>query len=256
MPLQQQQRANRLGVFGWGETPSPAVMLQVRKMQEQLHASGNLEANNLEPLPVFADPASSALPAPRFSLDAAPIAVKRLCTSDADARRRHALGKSARDELRALRFSDSVATGRTSIPDYVATPSTQDDVRQLLRFCTDARIAVVTKGGGTSVTGGLEIPRTGGGRDEGIVLPASYAGAISLDVSGLNRILGVNERDQTVEVECGVTGPQLNEYLRQHHPALCFRHYPQSYEFATVRPPLPPVRSRPPVVLSFALPDA
>ena len=56
-------------------------------------------------------------------------------------------------------------------------PGSHDEVLELLRICSERRIAVVPFGGGTSVVGGLE-PAAGG-----------FAGVVALDVRRLNALL-------------------------------------------------------------------
>src|SRR5947209_16172545 len=70
--------------------------------------------------------------------------------ADDEARIRHTRGKSTPDLLR-LRFGDV-----RDAPDLVVLPGSHDETLELLRLCSERRIAVVPFGGGPSGVGGLE----------------------------------------------------------------------------------------------------
>lgn len=96
----------------------------------------------------------------------------------------------------------------------------------MLSYCHDHKIAVYTYGGGTSVVGGFE-PR------QDTMTCQSYKGVICCDIQRMNRILSVDTSSQTVTVEAGVTGPMLENYLKQNYSQYTLRHYPQSFEYAS-----------------------
>src|ERR1700734_3266082 len=62
----------------------------------------------------------------------------------------HAGGKSTLD---LLRRKDS---GIQDAPDAVLLPASDDEVAEILRYCSQHGVAVVPFGGGTSVVGGLD----------------------------------------------------------------------------------------------------
>src|SRR5690349_14108574 len=127
----------------------------------------------------------------------------------------HTYGKSFRDVVRALRRDFSPA------PDVVAFPRDERDVGALLDWCSGARAAVIPYGGGSSVGGGVE-PPTGG----------NWAGTVSLDLSRLERVLGIARTSRAARIQAGVLGPALEEQLRPH--GLTLRHFPQSFEFSSL----------------------
>src|SRR5207245_1222222 len=104
----------------------------------------------------------------------------------------HAYGKSFRDVVRALRRDFAHP------PDVVAFPRTEDEVTAVLDWCTSANAAVIPYGGGSSVVGGVE-PAVG----------ARYAGAVSLDLSRLDRVLEVDRTSRAARIQAGVLGPAL-----------------------------------------------
>lgn len=201
--------APRRKFWGWGYEGSGLDADELRALAAVLEA--RLGVRPAEPVePPRLD--ELELRPPRI---AAPRALRRLCTADPHERAGHAYGKSYRDLVRALRREFPQP------PDLVALPESEQDVGALLDWCGGAGIAVVPYGGGSSVVGGVE-PDVG----------ERFAGAVSLDLRRLGRVLRVDERSRAAEVEAGVLGPALEEQLLPH--GLTFRHFPQSFEFSTL----------------------
>jgi D-lactate dehydrogenase (cytochrome) len=82
-------------------------------------------------------------------------------------------------------------------PDAVALPRTTEEVAEVVRVCRRHGVPIVPFGIGSSL--------------EGHVLPTS--GGVSLDLSGMDRILEVNDADLDCRVQAGVRREQLNEHL-------------------------------------------
>lgn len=101
-------------------------------------------------------------------------------------------------------------------PSVVARPRTTTEVSAVLRVATEHRVPVTAQGGRSSVVGGA-VPTPG---------------AIALDLTGLDRIIDVDSESQTVRVEAGVVGPNLEAYLG--HRGFTVGHFPQSFDLATV----------------------
>jgi len=146
---------------------------------------------------------------------AAPAALAHLCTDDPTERAGHTYGKSFRDVWRALHRDFSQP------PDLVAIPRDEHDVAALLDWCSDARVAAVPYGGGSSVVGGVECDVGDG-----------YRGAVSIDLRALDRVLDIDRVSRAARIQAGVYGPSLEEQLRPH--GLTLRHFPQSFEFSTL----------------------
>ena len=108
-------------------------------------------------------------------------------------------------------------------PDWVAFPKTNAQIHRVLQFCSNNNIAVYLYGGGTSVVGGIE----------GNLYP-SYKGVLSLDLGQMKKVLDFNEMDQTITVQPGITAMNLENYLKINHPDYTLRHFPQSFEFASI----------------------
>ena len=126
----------------------------------------------------------------------------------------HALGKSYPDLVR-IRSGDG-----SSAPDAVVSPGSAAEVGEVIRLCSEGRVAVVPFGAGSSVVGGVEPVREG------------FEGAISLDLRRLDRVLDVDRTSLTATVEPGLLGPQLEADLGRE--GLTLGHFPQSFEFSTV----------------------
>ena len=152
------------------------------------------------------------LPAPRIS---PPAALAELCAEDTHARASHAWGKSYADVVRGFRGNFEHP------PDFVAYPREEHEIEQLLEWCAAARVAAIPYGGGTSVVGGV--------RPE--VAP-SYNGAVSIDLSALDRVLEVDPISRAARIQAGANGPELERQLGEH--GLTLRHFPQSFELATL----------------------
>jgi D-lactate dehydrogenase (cytochrome) len=85
-------------------------------------------------------------------------------------------------------------------PDVVVYPTNTSEVARVLAFANDRGVPVVPFGAGTSV--------------EGHVIPLH--GGISLDLTGLGRILAIRPEDLTATVQSGVTRKQLNRVAGEH----------------------------------------
>ena len=152
------------------------------------------------------------LPKPRI---APPASLASLCSSARIDRLAHACGKSFPDAARiAARRIDAA-------PDLVAYPRNEADVAALLDWAASARIAVVPYGGGSSVVGGVE-PQVGAG----------FAGALSIDLGLLDKVLEVDPTSRAARIQAGVLGPALEAQLAPH--GLTLRHFPQSFQYSSL----------------------
>jgi alkyldihydroxyacetonephosphate synthase len=153
-----------------------------------------------------------ALSAPRV---ATPAALRGILTSEPYERLLHTYGKSYPETVRAF------ARDFANAPDLVALPQSEADVAAVLDWASGEKIAVIPFGGGSSVVGGVE-PAVGDG----------YAGAVSLDLRHLDRVLEVDATSRAARIQSGARGPAIEAALKPHGFAL--RHYPQSFEFSTL----------------------
>ena len=165
-------------------------------------------------LTVHAPPAlrPESLPAVRIT---PPPSLAPLSSTDTHDRAGHTHGKAFRDIVRNLRGDLAHA------PDLVVRPRTERDVVDVLDWASSENVAVIPYGGGTSVVGGVEARLDGG-----------YAGALSLDVTAMDRVLEVDRTSRAARIQAGVLGPHLEEQLRPYD--LTLRHFPQSFAFSTL----------------------
>jgi len=192
--------------WGWGwedEQPSPG---ELREAAAGLAA--HLGFGSVEP----EAPAAPRLAPARVDV---PQALAAICSQDDHARALHAHGASYLDVVRGFR-------GRfPHAPDAVALPGDEADLLRVLEWCAQARLAVTPYGGGTSVVGGVD-PVAG----------PRHAGAVSVDLSRLDRVLEVDGVSRAARIQAGANGPRLEAQLAEH--GLTMRFYPQSFEQSTL----------------------
>jgi alkyldihydroxyacetonephosphate synthase len=159
-------------------------------------------------------PAVAALDLPPVRLGP-PTSLARLCSTEPADRAAHSRGKAFRDVVRNL------SGDLRDVPDLVLRPADERDVVDVLDWCSREAVAVVPYGGGSSVVGGVE-PR----------LDGDYAGAVSLDLGRLDRVVEVDRTSRAARIQAGVLGPRLEDQLRPH--GLTLRFFPQSFEFSSL----------------------
>jgi alkyldihydroxyacetonephosphate synthase len=168
-------------------------------------------------------------PAARVDLDAIQLPASRLdpgvrarleeiaggvnIRDDQATRVSHAAGRSYPDLVR-LRM------GQVRGPDAIVYPGSHDEVRALLAVCSEAGVAVVPFGGGTSVVGGVD-PDAG-----------RFAAVIAVDLARMSGLLEVDEVSLLARVAPGTTGPELEAALGEY--GLTLGHLPQSWEYITI----------------------
>ncbi len=155
------------------------------------------------------DPASLGIGGPRVQ---PPPALASLASSDPADRAAHAHGKAFRDVVRNLQGE------LPHVPELVVRPASEQDVVDVLDWCTSAGLPVIPYGGGSSVVGGVE-PRFDGP-------------AVSLDLGRLDALVEVDAVSRAARIQAGALGPHLEAQLRVH--GLTLRHFPQSFEFSSL----------------------
>lgn len=143
----------------------------------------------------------------------AAVGAENVLTDD-EARRSRTRGKSTPDLVKA-RTGDLA-----DVPDVVVRPDSHGEVATVLQIAREHHVAVVPRGGGTAVTGGLVARREG------------YAGVISLDLGRMRRLLALDEVSMTATLEPGLRGPEAEALLAAHGYTL--GHFPQSFEYASI----------------------
>lgn len=85
-------------------------------------------------------------------------------------------------------------------PDVVVFPENAEEVSEIVKLAAEHRMPVIPFGSGSSLEGQLNAP----------------SGGISIDLSGLKKIIAVNAEDLDCVVEPGVTRKELNDYLKSY----------------------------------------
>ncbi len=195
--------------WGWGFEDQQLSPTQLRASAATLAAHLGIALGEVEQ-PVALE--SIQLPVPRIQ---APSSLSEICAEDVHARAGHALGKSYSDIVRGFHGHFEHP------PDLVVRPREEADVERVLEWCSSERIAAIPFGGGTSVVGGVTPS-----------ISSAYNGAISLDLSALDRVLEVDDVSRAACIQAGTFGPQLEAQLGKH--GLTLRHFPQSFEHSTL----------------------
>lgn len=160
-----------------------------------------------DPLPVVAE-SEIHVPRPR-SLPVLPAPT----LATAEARLRAACGHSLPDLL-ALRTGAIAA-----FPDVVCLPETAEQVVGILEAASAAGVAVIPRGGGTSVVGGVTVrpgPRP----------------VVVLSLERLCGLVGVDAASGLARFRAGTLGPEVEVALAPHGRRL--GHEPQSFELSSV----------------------
>lgn len=204
--------APELSWWGWGD---PSQVPELSESVRALLAQG-LGVRGPAPERAALDqvrPAPSRLE-PKLVAQLSAVVGDDAAAADDESRLRHTRGKSTPDLLR-IRAADASAA-----PDLVLSPSSHEQVLELLAACSEHGVAVVPFGGGTSVVGGLD------------PLAERFAGVIALDLRRLNALLAIDECSRLAVLEPGLRGPQAEELLGRH--GYTIGHFPQSFEYATL----------------------
>jgi alkyldihydroxyacetonephosphate synthase len=189
-----------LSWWGWGYADARPDAIQAAPFVAQQFGFGGSEIEQAVPIE------SIELPPPR---------IETPYSTDKRDRIRHSYGRSFLDTARAFR-------GRFDhVVDAVARPGSEAEVGAVLEYAASANVAVIPYGGGTSVCGGVE-PKVG----------ERFNGAISLDLSGLSRVLEIDPVSRSARFQAGLPGPALEAQLAEH--GMTLRFFPQSFEFSTL----------------------
>ena len=125
--------------------------------------------------------------------------------------RRAALPEALRQSL-AERFGPRFSCGESTrlqhgrdesvheplLPDGVVMAENTDEVAFVVRLCAEHDVPIIPYGVGSSVEGHVLAP----------------SGGISIDLSGMNRVVEIHAEDGDAVVEAGVTRKQLNDALK------------------------------------------
>jgi alkyldihydroxyacetonephosphate synthase len=199
----------RRSFWGWGYEDARVEPAHADAIAELLAKRFGCEKPTLR-----AAPSLESIDLPNSDVRA-PKALEAVISTDRYDRAGHTYGKAFRDVVRGLKGDFRAA------PAAVAFPRSEADLVALLDWCSSVRLAAIPYGGGSSVCGGVEAR-----------LPGGYRGAISIDLSKLDRVLEIDRTSRAARIQAGIFGPALEDALRPQ--GLTLRHFPQSFEFSTL----------------------
>ena len=192
--------------WGWGAVEDALSEQETRALESRVAAMlpGHDLTDHRPP-----NPDELGLAAPRI---APPPSLAALCSTDPTDRAGHARGKAFRDVVRNLKGD------LDHVPDLILRPRREQDVIDVLDWCTRTGIPVIPYGGGSSVVGGVE-PRFDGP-------------AVTVDVSVMSSVLEIDRISRAARIQAGALGPWIERQLRPHD--LTLRHFPQSFAFSSL----------------------
>lgn len=106
-----------------------------------------------------------------------------------------------------------------AVPDAVVWVSSDRELERLLRGCAEAAVRLIPRGGGTSVTGGVNVL-------------AGDPPTVVLDLTHLTGLEALDETSGLATFAAGTTGPEVEAALAER--GLTLGHFPQSWELSTL----------------------
>lgn len=145
----------------------------------------------------------------------ASLPVKRISFKDDD-RIRYAIGKSYPDLI-------NICKGNLpEIPDAVLQPSNHNEVEYILLQASQHDVAVIPYGGGTNLTGALQIGPAAGGKQH----------RICLHLGLLDKMIEIDEDRMVAGFQAGIKGNRLEQILNER--GFTIGHSPESFEYSTL----------------------
>jgi alkyldihydroxyacetonephosphate synthase len=112
-----------------------------------------------------------------------------------------------------------------NLPEAVLRPGSREEIEAITAYCHREEIPLYVYGGGSSVTRGVE----------------PCCGGVTLDLRPrFNKVIAFSEADQTITVEAGMSGPDLEAAIKEAPERFGARrrytcgHFPQSFEYSCV----------------------
>ncbi|MSO76893.1 MAG: FAD-binding oxidoreductase [Alphaproteobacteria bacterium] len=195
--------------WGWGSVGEGFSDADMRPYEAEYAGIFGVDGFTVDPFPRSEE---IDLAAPRLAV---PKSLEAVLSADHWERLVHTFGRAFHEQVRIM------ARDFRNAPDLVAFPRHEQDVIDVLDWCTRVKAAAIPFGGGSSVVGGVH-PDVGEG----------YAGAVSIDLRRMNKVLEVDHTSRAARIQAGTYGPELEDQLRPHK--LTFRHYPQSFQYSTL----------------------
>ncbi len=132
---------------------------------------------------------------------------------------KHSFGKTTEEAFQLRQGKVDCVT------DLVVHPESKDEVRQIVKLCDKNRLPIYVYSGGSSVNFGFK----------------PVKGGVTLNMSThMNKVLDLNEENQTIRIQPGMMGPDYEQTLNNADKIFGAKqnytggHFPQSFEFSSV----------------------
>ena len=136
-------------------------------------------------------------------------------STDDTHRRPRARGKSYLDLLEWREGKE------VSAPDVAVSPASEEEILEILEYCSEQQIAVVPFGGGTSVVGGVSPLKA-----------ENHRAVVSVDLSRFTDVEDVDTTSGLATLGAGLLGPHAEMKLAEYGMQL--GHFPQSFPYASI----------------------
>lgn len=146
------------------------------------------------------------------------IAGKKNVQTDEYSRLKFSTGKTVEEAINIRNNTYSIVT------DIVIHPESENIISEIIKYCNQHKIPVYIYGGGSSVNFGFR---------------PSKGGVTLVMNTHMNKVLELNELNQTVTVQAGIMGPDLEKILNcacerfNTKSAYTCGHFPQSFEYSS-----------------------
>ena len=152
---------------------------------------------------------------PGFEKGLAELLEEHQFSDEPRARLVHSHGQTSSHELYLVLYEDL-----DRVADLVVWPESTEDVLRLINLAVQWDVCLVPYGGGTNVSNAL-------------LLPANEKRKIvSVDMRRMNKVLSIDRKNLSAQVQAGITGSGLEEALQSQ--GLVVGHEPDSMELSTL----------------------
>ena len=199
--------AARLKFWGWGREDEVLTREEVTRLEAAYAKRFGVSSFEATSTPKAEE---IGLRAPRATV---PGVLSDICSTDHYERLLHTYGKSFFDSARVF------ARDFSNPPDVIAFPRAESDLVSVIDWSGAIDAVVIPWGGGSSVVGGVEPPRT-------------ERPVVTIDLKHMGKVLEIDTISQCARIQGGTYGPALESQLKP--SGLTLRHFPQSFEYSTL----------------------
>ncbi len=152
---------------------------------------------------------------PGFEKGLADLMEEHQFSEEPPARLVHSHGQTSSHELYLVLYEDL-----ERVADLVVWPESTVDVQGLINLAVQWNVCLVPYGGGTNVSNALLLP------------PFEKRKIVSVDMRRMNRVLSIDRKNLSAQVQAGITGSGLEEALQAQ--GFVAGHEPDSMELSTL----------------------